>query len=103
MSKQHLRRSSVFAIGASLVALSLGCGAASAQSESIKIGVLAPLTGPLATPGKDMVDGFKLFWEQVQHRRRPQGRVRDRGYDLQSRPGASPRRGAWCIRRRCNS
>ena len=24
-----------------------------------------PLTGPLATPGADMVDGFKLFWEQV--------------------------------------
>ena len=26
-----------------------------------------PLTGPLATPGIDMVDGFKLFWEQVNH------------------------------------
>ena len=39
---------------------------ASAQSGPIKIGVLAPLTGPLATPGKDMDDGFKLFWEQVE-------------------------------------
>ncbi len=54
------------AIGASLVTLALGCGAASAQSgDPIKIGVLAPLTGPLATPGKDMVDGLKLFWEQA--------------------------------------
>lgn len=37
-----------------------------AQS-AIKIGVLAPLTGPLATPAKDMVEGWKLFWEQAQH------------------------------------
>ncbi|HEY4735946.1 MAG TPA: penicillin-binding protein activator [Xanthobacteraceae bacterium] len=35
------------------------------QSGPIKIGYLAPLTGPLATPGKDAVDGFKLYWEQV--------------------------------------
>ena len=34
------------------------------RADAIKIGVLAPLTGPLATPGKDMDDGFKLFWEQ---------------------------------------
>jgi branched-chain amino acid transport system substrate-binding protein len=48
-----------------LAACSFGA-AAQAQSGSIKIGVLAPLTGPLATPGLDMVDGFKLFWEQNQ-------------------------------------
>ena len=35
------------------------------QTGPIKIGLLAPLTGPLAAPGMDMVDGFKLFWEQV--------------------------------------
>ena len=53
------------AMGASIVTLALGCGAASAQSgDPIKIGVLAPLTGPLATPGKDMADGLKLYWEQ---------------------------------------
>ena len=52
-----------------LFALVAACGLAAgaqAQSGSIKIGVLAPLTGPLATPGVDMVDGFKLFWEQNQ-------------------------------------
>src|SRR3990167_9005294 len=38
---------------------------ADAQSGPIKIGLLPPVTGPLATPGRDMVDGFKLFWEQV--------------------------------------
>src|SRR5213593_4333714 len=36
-----------------------------AQGEPIKIGFLIPLTGPLATPGRDMVDGFNLFWEQA--------------------------------------
>ena len=36
-----------------------------AQGEPIKIGFLIPLTGPLATPGRDMADGFNLFWEQA--------------------------------------
>ena len=40
---------------------------AQAQSGPIKIGVLAPLTGGLSGPGKDMVDGFNLFWEQAKH------------------------------------
>jgi ABC-type branched-subunit amino acid transport system substrate-binding protein len=64
MSKQGIHLNFVCAVGASLAALALGCGAASAQSESIRIGVLAPLTGPLATPGMDMDDGLKLLWEQ---------------------------------------
>ena len=40
---------------------------AHAQSGPIKIGVLAPVTGPLATPGKDMVEGMKLYWEQANY------------------------------------
>ena len=36
-----------------------------AQTGPIRIGVLAPLTGPLATPGAEMVDGLRLYWEQV--------------------------------------
>jgi len=56
------------AVGASLLALAMGCGTAIAQSSGpIKIGVLAPLTGPLAAPGKDMDDGLKLFWEQSKY------------------------------------
>ena len=51
---------------ASLFAGALGTASAFAQqSGPIKIGLLVPLTGPLATPGTDMVDGFKLYWEQV--------------------------------------
>jgi branched-chain amino acid transport system substrate-binding protein len=38
-----------------------------AQGEPIRIGFLIPLTGPLATPGHDMRDGFALFWESVGH------------------------------------
>lgn len=34
----------------------------------IKIGYLAPMTGPLAKPGADMVNGYKLFWEQAGHK-----------------------------------
>jgi branched-chain amino acid transport system substrate-binding protein len=41
--------------------------AALAQGGPIRIGVLAPVTGPLATPGKDMVDGLKLYWQQVKY------------------------------------
>jgi branched-chain amino acid transport system substrate-binding protein len=43
-------------------------GSALAQGQPIRIGLLAPVTGPLATPGRDMVDGFRLFWEQAGHR-----------------------------------
>lgn len=32
-------------------------------AEEICIGFLAPLTGPLAKPGEDLVNGSKLFWE----------------------------------------
>jgi branched-chain amino acid transport system substrate-binding protein len=38
------------------------------QGQPIRIGLLAPVTGPLATPGRDMVDGFRLFWEQAGHK-----------------------------------
>ena len=61
-----LCRNFVRAAGALLLAATVGT-AAYAQGGPIKIGLLVPLTGPLATPGIDMVDGFKLFWEQVNH------------------------------------
>ena len=38
------------------------------EGQPIRIGLLAPVTGPLATPGRDMVDGFRLFWEQAGHK-----------------------------------
>lgn len=57
--------------GVAALLAAVGVAAAStahAQSEPIKIGLLPPVTGPLATPGRDMVDGFKLFWEQAGHK-----------------------------------
>lgn len=65
MSKQGTHRTLLWAAGAGFLALAVGPDTASAQSGgSIKIGVLAPLTGPLATPGKDLEEGLKLYWEQ---------------------------------------
>ncbi|HZQ62223.1 MAG TPA: ABC transporter substrate-binding protein [Casimicrobiaceae bacterium] len=46
--------------------------AAHAQSGPIRIGLLAPLTGVVAAGGKEMVDGFNLFW--TQHGRKIAGR-----------------------------
>lgn len=39
----------------------LSSGAAMAQQSAIRIGVLAPITGPLATPGAEMLNGMKMF------------------------------------------
>jgi branched-chain amino acid transport system substrate-binding protein len=40
---------------------------ANAQPAPIRIGLLPPVTGPLASPGAEMVNGFRLFWEQAQY------------------------------------
>jgi len=59
-------RRSLWALAVLLAALGLVVPSPShAQRGPIKIGLLPPVTGPLATPGRDMVDGFKLFWDQV--------------------------------------
>lgn len=61
-------RRSTLVLGVCALALGLGATtAAQAQTGPIRIGVLAPVTGPLATPGKDMVDGLRLFWEQANY------------------------------------
>ena len=36
----------------------------SAQEGPIKIGLMAPLTGVLAAGGKELVEGFELWWER---------------------------------------
>lgn len=60
------KRQGLFAALVAAAGLVLAPGAG-AQQGPIKIGVLAPVTGPLATPGKDMVDGWKLFWGEAGH------------------------------------
>ncbi|HEX3096381.1 MAG TPA: ABC transporter substrate-binding protein, partial [Usitatibacter sp.] len=59
------RRNFIKAAGA--VAAATGTGfATSARGEAgpIKIGVLAPLTGVVASGGKEMVEAFNLYWNQ---------------------------------------
>lgn len=55
------------ALAAAAALVLTSAGEAQAQATPIKIGVLAPLTGPLATPGKDMVDGLRLYWEEAKN------------------------------------
>src|SRR5215203_5499051 len=45
------------AIGAPAIVQAQGSG-------PIRIGLLAPLTGVVASGGREMVDGFTMFWEQ---------------------------------------
>ena len=55
-------------VGGAVLALSVLLGATPAQLQEkkpIKIGLLAPLTGPLASPGAEMVNGFRQFWNSV--------------------------------------
>jgi len=47
-----------------LIAGGLPQMAAAAEKGPIKIGFVAPLTGPFAQIGMDMVEGFKMFWNE---------------------------------------
>ena len=38
---------------------------ASAQGGPIRIGLMAPLTGVVAAGGREVVEGFNLYWDQV--------------------------------------
>ena len=59
--------------GAAALTVLLGVGllaetaARAQQRPPIKIGLLPPVTGPLASPGAEMVNGFRMFWEQANH------------------------------------
>jgi len=57
----------IAALASAMLSMLAHAPGAVAQNTPIKVGVLAPLTGPLATPGKDMVDGLKLFWDEAKN------------------------------------
>ena len=47
-------------------AFAIGSVAAPARAaEELRIGFLAPLTGPFAQIGKDMANGFQLYLDEV--------------------------------------
>jgi len=52
-------------VASAVFALAATSGVVSAQQKDpIRIGVLSPITGPLATPGAEMLNGLRMFWEQ---------------------------------------
>jgi branched-chain amino acid transport system substrate-binding protein len=50
------------------VAVALAAGPSMAQKGPIKIGMLVPQSGPLAANGKDMINGFEMFFEENGYR-----------------------------------
>jgi branched-chain amino acid transport system substrate-binding protein len=51
--------------GLAVAAMATGRPAAAAERGAMKIGYLAPMTGPAAAVGKDMVNGFQMYVEDV--------------------------------------
>lgn len=50
------------------VTVALAAGPSMAQKGPIKIGMLVPQSGPLAANGKDMINGFEMFFEENGYR-----------------------------------
>ena len=61
----RLARALVVVVVVALVAAWLGPAPAPAQSAPFRIGFLAPLTGPFAQIGKDMVNGTELYLDEI--------------------------------------
>jgi branched-chain amino acid transport system substrate-binding protein len=55
----------VAAASAAVLAAAFASAAQAQDKGPIRIGFLPPITGPLASPGAEMVNGFRLFWEQA--------------------------------------
>ncbi|MFN4960554.1 MAG: ABC transporter substrate-binding protein, partial [Burkholderiales bacterium] len=61
------RRRFVKSLSAAATVASVSSFARTASAQSggnIRLGLLAPLTGVLAAGGKELVEGFELFWKQ---------------------------------------
>ena len=63
MTSKLGRRAGVMLIGAGL-AFAAGLVPAAAQEE-LRIGLIAPVTGPFAQVGTDMTNGFKMYLDEV--------------------------------------
>ena len=65
-----MRRMNVGWPGTALLTASMAVGlapGATAQAEELRIGFVAPTTGIFAQVGKDMVDGFQLYLDEVKN------------------------------------
>jgi branched-chain amino acid transport system substrate-binding protein len=56
------------AVLAVVLAAALAAAPSLAQKGPIKIGMLVPQSGPLAAHGRDMINGFELFFEENKYR-----------------------------------
>lgn len=68
MTLKTSRRSLLVASGVMATAATLGRPTllrAQDASRPIRIGLLTPLTGVVAAGGKEIVEGFQMYWEQV--------------------------------------
>jgi branched-chain amino acid transport system substrate-binding protein len=48
-------------------AVALGLTTVPVSAEELRIGFLAPMTGPFAQVGKDMTNGFTMYLDEVEH------------------------------------
>ncbi|MBI2493563.1 MAG: ABC transporter substrate-binding protein [Candidatus Rokubacteria bacterium] len=65
MSNRSFLRAAALVILAAFLAPLLAPTVAPAQSGPVKIGMLAPLTGPFAQIGKDMVNGAEMYLDEI--------------------------------------
>jgi len=63
--KRTIRLNPAGALMATGIALALGMATALASAAEVRIGFLAPLTGPFAQIGKDMNNGFQMYIDEV--------------------------------------
>ena len=66
MERRKKRAKAVIGISfLSLILFLAFSGSTTLAAEEIRIGFMAPMKGPLAKPGEDLLNGFKLFWKQI--------------------------------------
>jgi branched-chain amino acid transport system substrate-binding protein len=58
------KKTTAFLAVAALLLLPLALAVAQGTKEPIKIGLLNPVTGPLAVNGSEVNEGIKLYWEE---------------------------------------
>jgi branched-chain amino acid transport system substrate-binding protein len=63
-----MRKLAPLVLMALVMASLLAPGPAPAQKGPIKIGMIVPQSGPLAANGKDMINGYELFFEETKYR-----------------------------------
>ena len=61
------RRQFLKSTGLALSATTLGVPSSRAQAASIKVGVLAPLTGVVASGGREMVEGTQFWFDGIKN------------------------------------